>query len=231
MRTLRRLVIAAVVLVAVGVGADRLAVHVLEGKAADKLAASIGLAASPDVSIKGFPFLTQIASGGLDEIDASIDSYEATVPGGSTARLDDLELRLQDVEFTNGFSAAKARTATGTALIPYDQLLKAAASDQGSGARVTRLSDGGNGRMKVEVTRDDRTYSVLSTVEVTGTTIRVRAEKLPEAEGVSEDQIRSVTDFQQSITRLPRGVSLQDATPLPDGLQLAVGGTDVPVSG
>ncbi|MFE1952749.1 MULTISPECIES: LmeA family phospholipid-binding protein [Streptomyces] len=231
MRTLRRLVIAAVVLAAVGVGADRLAVHVLEGKAADKLATSIGLSATPDVSIKGFPFLTQIATGGLDEIDASIDTYEATVPGGSTARLDDLELRLRDVEFTNGFSAAKARTATGTALIPYDELLKAAASDPGSGARVTRLSDGGEGRMKVEVTRDGQTYAVLSRVEVTGTTLRVRAENPPEAEGVSEEQIRSVTDFEQSITRLPGGIALRDATPLPEGLRLTVGGTDIPVSG
>lgn len=231
MRTLRRLVIAAVVLLAVGVGADRLAVHVLEGKAADKLAASIGLSASPEVSIKGFPFLTQIAMGGLDELDASIASYEATVPGGSTARIDDLELSLKNVEFTNGFSAARARTATGTAVIPYDQLLKAAASDAGSGARVTRLSDGGDGRIEVEVTKDGRTYAVLSSVTVTQDTIRVRAEDLPQAEGVSEDQIRSVTDFQQSITRLPGGISLQQATPTPAGLRLTVGGNNIPVSG
>ncbi|MZD08793.1 LmeA family phospholipid-binding protein [Streptomyces sp. SID5785] len=231
MRTLRRLAIVAVVLAALLVGADRLAVHILEGKAADRLAASIGLSATPDVSIKGFPFLTQIATGDLDEIDASIDSYESTVPGGSTARIEGLELQLKNVEFSNSYTSATARTATGTALIPYDQLLRAAASDPDSGAKVTRLSDGGNGRIKVEVEADGQRSSVLSTVKVADDTIRVRAEKLPDTGGIPEDRVREITDFQQTITRLPGGVSLQNATPTPEGLRLTVGGTNVPITG
>ncbi|MEV7087822.1 DUF2993 domain-containing protein [Streptomyces sp. NPDC093085] len=230
------------VLGALAVGADRLAVHLAEGQAAEKLQSSAGLATTPEVSIKGFPFLTQIATGEVEEIDASIGSYEATVPGGGTGRIDQLELQLKSVEFTNSFTSATARSATGTALIPYSELLKAAPDGgQGDGAaraRITGLSDGGNGRIKAEVsavrpdTGKEETYTVLSTVEVSGDTIRVRADELPsEAAAVPEDQLRQVTDFQQTLTRLPGGISVQRAEPLPDGLRITVGGANVSLTG
>lgn len=60
MRALRILLIVVVVLGGLFVLADRLAVHFAEGEAADKLRTSENLASTPDVSIKGFPFLTQV---------------------------------------------------------------------------------------------------------------------------------------------------------------------------
>jgi hypothetical protein len=225
--------IVAVVLAAVAVGADRLAVHIVEGKAADRLAGSAGLASTPDVSIKGFPFLTQVVSGDLDEIDASISGYDSTVPGGATAHLEDLQLRLNNVRFSNSFSSATARTATGTALVPYAELVKAAPSNPDTGTKVTRISAGGGNRLKVEVAADGQTYTVLSTVEVDPkeNTIRVKAQDLPTNTGADESRLRAATDFQQTLTRLPGGVTLQSATPTPEGLNLTVGGTDVSLTG
>ena len=68
MRALRILVIVAVILGGLFVIADRVAVGFAEDEAAEQLKTSEGLAKTPDVSIKGFPFLTQVASGELDEV-------------------------------------------------------------------------------------------------------------------------------------------------------------------
>lgn len=61
MRGLRILLIVVVILGVLFVIVDRVAVHFAEGEAADKLKANEQLATTPDVDIKGFPFLTQVA--------------------------------------------------------------------------------------------------------------------------------------------------------------------------
>lgn len=57
-RSVRILLIVLVILGGLFVGADRLAVGFAEDEAAEKLRTSEGLSETPDVSIKGFPFLT-----------------------------------------------------------------------------------------------------------------------------------------------------------------------------
>ncbi|MRT44890.1 DUF2993 domain-containing protein, partial [Xylella fastidiosa subsp. multiplex] len=91
------------------------------------------LAATPDVSIKGFPFLTQVASGELDDVEVGIKDYEADTgnsgsSGPSTIRIDDLKAHMRGVTFSGDYSSATANSATGTATIAYDELLKAAKS-------------------------------------------------------------------------------------------------------
>ncbi|MGY0021317.1 LmeA family phospholipid-binding protein [Streptomyces sp. cg35] len=231
MRTLRRSLIVIAVLAAIFVGVDRLAVHLAEGQAVDKLRASNGFGESTQVSIKGFPFLTQAVAGDLDELDASVDHYESAMPGGATGRVENLELHLNGVEFTNGYSSAVARTATGTALVPYAELLHAAPA-QDNGVRIAGLSDGGKGRIKVELeTPDGGTSSIYSTVSVKDDTLRLHAETSPSTTtGLSEDELRKATDIQQSITRLPGGIRLTAAEPRTDGLRLTVGGSHVPLT-
>jgi hypothetical protein len=68
MRALRRLIIALVILCALFVAADRIAVGVADSQVASKLQTSRGLAQKPSVSIGGFPFLTQLIGGKLDDV-------------------------------------------------------------------------------------------------------------------------------------------------------------------
>jgi hypothetical protein len=134
MRGLRILLIVVVILGALFVVVDRVAVHFAEQEAASKVKTSENLASTPDVSIKGFPFLTQVASGELDDVELGVSQYEAPTgntagSGGATSiRIDDLKADMKDVKFSNGYSTATAASATGTASISYDQLLKAAKS-------------------------------------------------------------------------------------------------------
>ncbi|MEU9333793.1 DUF2993 domain-containing protein [Streptomyces sp. NPDC048290] len=243
MRALRILLIAVVILGGLFVGADRLAVYFAEDEAAGRVQSTEGLTRKPDVSIKGFPFLTQLAGGELDDVELGIATYQVPTGGGEQIRIDDLTANMKGVEFSGDFSSATAATATGSATIAYAELLKAARSEPteiapGITARVTGLSDGGDGKIKVAVEVEapvigTRDLSVLSTVRVDGDNVEVRTDSLPELAGVdlAESAIRQITDFQQVIDSLPGGVRLDRVQAAADGVEISVKGSDVRLAG
>ncbi|MFI0232353.1 DUF2993 domain-containing protein [Streptomyces sp. NPDC017086] len=245
MRALRVLLIVVVILGALFVVADRVAVHFAEGEAADRLKASENLASTPDVDIKGFPFLTQVAGGSLDDVEVGIASYQAdTGKPGRTIRIDDLKAGMKGVEFSGDYSSATAATATGTATIAYDELLKTAESEPtevapGVTARITGLSDGGNGKIKVAVQGAvsslgiKQTVSVLSSVSVVDNKVEVHADSLPSLAGaaIAEDRIRTITDFQQAVDRLPGGIVLDKVEAARNGVRITVKGSHVKLAG
>ncbi|MDN3266336.1 DUF2993 domain-containing protein [Streptomyces sp. DH-12] len=246
MRALRTLLVIAVILGGIFVAVDRVAVHVAEGEVADRLRATEGLASTPDVDITGFPFLTQVLGGSFDEVRVGISDYEAgTGEGSGTIRIADLRADLRGVEFSGDFGSAVADSATGTATLAYDELLKAAKAEPrqvapGITAEVVALSDGGNG--KIEVTLEATVFGkklpgpvpVLSSVTVVdGNTVRVRADALPVLGGVeaAESRVRRITDFEQSIDGLPGGIRLEKVQAAADGVDVTVTGTDVRLAG
>ncbi|MGW0575676.1 LmeA family phospholipid-binding protein [Streptomyces sp. NPDC002920] len=246
MRALRILLILVVVLGGLFVLADRLALHFAEGEVADKLKTSENLAATPDVSIKGFPFLTQVVGGSLDDVKVGIKDYEAqTGTGGQTIRIADLNADMKGVEFSGDYSSATAVSASGSATIAYSELLKTAKSEPtqvtpGVTARVVGLSDGGNGKIKVTVeatvlgTELPEPLSVLSTVTVVdGDVVRVHADSLPSFGGVqtAENQVRSITDFEQKIDDLPGGIKLDKVEAAKNGVEISVKGSNVRLAG
>ncbi|MER6158306.1 DUF2993 domain-containing protein [Streptomyces sp. NPDC001868] len=246
MRALRILVIVAVILGGLFVIADRVAVGFAEDEAAEQLKTSEGLASTPDVSIKGFPFLTQVASGELDDVEVGIQDYEAsTGKSDESIRIADLKASMRGVAFSSDFSSATAASATGTATIAYDELLKAAKSEPtgilpGVTAQVVGLSDGGKGKVKVDIKvtvealgqSKSTTYPVLSTVTVDGDTVKVHADNLPNlVVEAAEGQVRSITDFEQKIDELPGGIELDKVEAASDGVEITVRGSNVKLAG
>ena len=239
MRALRVLLIVVVILGVLFVVVDRVAVHFAEGQAADKLKTTENLASTPDVSIKGFPFLTQVASGELDDVEVGIKDYEAATGRGSKKiRIDDLQADMKGVRFSGDYSSATAADATGTATIAYDELLKAAKSEPtdigfGFKARVVGLSDGGNGKIKVTVSIAGQRIPVLSSVSVTNNKVQVHADSLPKLAGISllESRIRAITDFEQKIDGLPGGIRLEKVEAAQDGVDISVTGSGVRLVG
>ena len=65
-------IIALVIVVVLLVAADRIALLVAESQIADRVQKSQELSAHPHVSIKGFPFLTQVLGGRYHEVDVSV---------------------------------------------------------------------------------------------------------------------------------------------------------------
>ncbi|MFD8809949.1 DUF2993 domain-containing protein [Streptomyces sp. NPDC059627] len=245
MRALRTFLIVVVVLGILFVIVDRVAVHFAEGEAAGKLKTTENLASTPDVSIEGFPFLTQVASGTLDDVKVGIKDYDATTgTTGKTIRIEDLNADMKGVTFSGDYSSATAQTATGTALISYDELLKnaqTAPTDLGLGftGQVVGLGDGGNGKIKVTVdvkipgVSAHQKVTVLSTVAVKDNTVQVHADNLPKLAGVSlaEDRFRQASDFQQAIDQLPGGIKLDKVEAAKDGVEIAVKGSNVKLAG
>ncbi|MFJ6086574.1 DUF2993 domain-containing protein [Streptomyces sp. NPDC092369] len=246
MRALRILLIVVVILGGLFVIADRVALHFAQGEVADKLKTTENLSATPDVSIKGFPFLTQVASGELDDVEIGIKDYDADTgnsagDGPRTIRIDDLKAQMKGVDFSGDYSSATATNAAGTATIAYDELLKAAKSEPtqvftGVTAQVIGLSDGGNGKIKVDVKvsalGQSQTYPVLSTVTVAGDTVKVHADNLPKlVVDLADSRMRSITDFQQTIDQLPGGIKLDSVQAAKSGVEIAVKGSNVKLAG
>jgi hypothetical protein len=250
MRALRIILIVTVILGGLFVIADRVAVGFAENKAADRIKSTEGLASTPDVSIEGFPFLTQVVGGELDDVKIGIKDYEASTSGAGSAggtgtiRIDDLNAEMHGVAFNGDYSSATANSATGSASIGYAELLKTAKSQPtqvapGVTARVVGLSDGGNGKIKVAVevsiggTKVPQPVSVLSSVTVVGgNTVKVHADSLPKlGVDLAENRVRAITDFEQKIDKLPGGIQLDTVQAAANGVDISVKGSNVKLVG
>ncbi|MEU4154633.1 DUF2993 domain-containing protein [Streptomyces sp. NPDC026659] len=240
MRALRILIVLVVILGGLFVIADRVAVHFAQGEVADKVKARENLSQTPDVDIKGFPFLTQVAGGSLDDVEIGIKGFTTPAAGnGASIRIDDLRADMQDVRFSGDYSSATAARATGTATISYDELMKAAKTEPTDlgvfTAQVAGLSYGGDGKLKVafKVSVLPKPVYLKSSLAVEGDQLKITADGLPQlgALSIAESKIRSVTDFRQAIDRLPGGVKLDQVRATPDGLRITVKGTDVKLGG
>ncbi|OEJ26245.1 hypothetical protein BGM19_18105 [Streptomyces agglomeratus] len=232
MRALRILLVVAVILGGIFVIVDRLAVNYAESEVAKRVQTRQGLTGEPDVAIKGFPFLTQVAAKHLDQVDVTVEGVEASAEG-RRVRISEMTAELHDVRVSgsfSGFSGATADLATGTARISYEDLSRASESG-------FPVAYGGNDKVKVtgsvEILGRKITRSVLSSVSVIdGSTIRVRADEVP-GEGLPgiEQQVREKTDFDRQISGLPDGLNLKKADATKDGLEISVAGTNVGLAG
>ncbi|MFD4941778.1 DUF2993 domain-containing protein [Streptomyces sp. NPDC058239] len=229
MRALRILLVTVVVLGGIFVAVDRAAVYFAESEVEGRVQVTGATIGSTDVSIKGFPFLTQVAGDQLDEVDVEITGIE-TDANGRKIRISRMNAALHEVKLADGYSSATAARATGTAVISYEDLTKAASDG-------VVVEYGGNGKVKVTGTVDvlgsPLSRSVLSTVTlVDGHTIKVHADKVP-GEGIPglEGLVREKTDFEREVGGLPSGLKLQKIQPTADGLEISVTGTDIQLAG
>ncbi|MFF3753882.1 DUF2993 domain-containing protein [Streptomyces sp. NPDC002018] len=249
MRALRILLILVVVFGGLFVAADRAAVYFAEGQVADRIRSSQGLSSEPQVSIKGFPFLTQVVGSSLDEVDISLGGVNATADGHQVA-VTEVRAELRDVTFDSSFSQATASRAAGSARISYADLAKSAPKGASVGyAGADRAAKGQvklSGRLAdvlegagidmpstVRALLDGQTVTAYSTVSLEGgDTVRLRAETLPElpVPGLN-DQVRDVVDYDLKIDGLPSTIKLDKVTASESGLQFSGSGTDVSLAG
>ena len=117
---MRKLLIGVIILAVLLVAADRISVAVAENQISNRLTSAYGLAGKPGVTITGFPFLTQVATGDYQQIDVSASQ----VPVGGTV-LHHLNVRLTGVHATvsqvlgNGSSMVTADRAAGSAMVGF----------------------------------------------------------------------------------------------------------------
>lgn len=249
MRALRILLIITVVLGGIFVAVDRIAVNMAESQAADKIKSSQGLTSTPEISIKGFPFLTQVMGKELDEVDVSLAGITATA-GGHSVNVTEVEAELRSVKIDSSYSSAVADRADGSARISYADLTKAA--PKGATVGYAGPERAANGQVKVtgsfldllqgagiripgtfEGLLQGRTVSAYSTVSLKGgSTVQLKAESLPKLPLPGfEAKLRKVIDYDLKIEGMPSTIKLDKVQATDAGLRFSGRGTNVSLAG
>lgn len=239
MRAARRLLITLVVLFGLFVAADRVAVAVAESQVAGKLQTQRQLAQKPGVDIEGFPFLTQLAGGKLD--DVRIHAVDMVLHGtsGDTVTLQTFDADLKGVKLENDYSTAVADTATGTATVSYADLSTALPSHP-------TIGYAGNGRVNVAATADVpgvgvKHFGATAKLVVAGGGTAVGLADVSGVSGLSglpgiggqlvTSLVAESLGLQLSLDGLPQGLTVTQVAPGPDGVSITVGGSGVSLNG
>ncbi|MEU6355287.1 DUF2993 domain-containing protein [Streptomyces sp. NPDC047072] len=163
-RWVKVLAITVVVLAVLFTAADRIAVHYAEQEAAQLAKEKYGYAnatdAHVDVSIGGFPFLTQVADRDFGDVTLTASTFyidTTTNAQGGYLHVDRLRLDLHDVQVTSLTArSAEANLATGTLTLSYKELSAVAGrlAAGGSALQVSQAagSNGQEARIKVSGT-------------------------------------------------------------------------------
>ncbi|MFC8451856.1 DUF2993 domain-containing protein [Kitasatospora sp. NPDC057223] len=207
------------------VGADRIAVGVAEGEVADQLVQHGVLSQRPQVSIEGFPFLTQALSMKLDDVRLSADGLMVG-DGRQQVALHAFTARLSGVAVSDSFNSATVASGTGEGLVTYADLSRIL--PEVSGARFA-LSYGGPGKVKASLgsvpVGEGTVHAKGNTVTADGFQLTGVAAML---NGVANQKLGP---FALSLKNLPAGLDLADAQPQPDGVRLTFRGTGLKLTG
>lgn len=218
---MRRLLVTLVVLVGLLAVTDRVAAAVAARAVADQVQAS-GELASADVSIGGFPFLTQALGGRYDSVsvvargvaagEVTVDRLDATLTGVSVP--------LSEV-LSGSVSEVPVASVRATALVAYDELARR------SGDRRLAVAPAGD-RLRVtgsvSVLGQTVTASALSTVRVEGGAIVVTAESYSVGDAAASEAISRVLggrfDLRIPVTGLPYGLQVSGVRVTSSGVEV-----------
>lgn len=230
---MKRLAVVAALLLVVVVIADRIAAGVAAGAIAARVQATTALPEEPDVTVRGFPFLTQALSGRYDRVD--ITARDA--PAGEMT-LTRLETTLRGVQVTlsqalsGEVDAVPVEAVEARALVSYDELA------QRSGARRLTLEPADGGRVRVtgqiDLPGESVSVTALSRVELSGGDILVTAESFEAGGGVEEavldEALAGRLDLKVPVTGLPFGLEVTGVSVEPEGVRVVAEARDTVLS-
>ncbi|MFP3714320.1 DUF2993 domain-containing protein [Puerhibacterium sp. TATVAM-FAB25] len=223
-----RALVALLVLAVLLVGADRVAAWFAGDAAAEALETGGEGVSGADVDVHGFPFLTQLAAGSLDDVTGTM---AAGTFGGY--ELSDVRFAASGLEPRPPFHAA---TAQADGVLAYESVRRAVADQVGADVDVS-AADGDAGVLAVAfpATVLGATVDVGATVVpgvADGTTVSLEVESvvvagarlsLDDLPGGLGDRLRQV----DVPLDLPEGVALRSVAVEPDGLRVGLAAQDV----
>jgi hypothetical protein len=199
--------------------ADRLAARVAGQVVADRIKASQHLTTTPEVTVDGFPFLTQLVRGTYDQVDASaVDINRGKVRASSLSlHLHGVHLKAADV-LSQSVKAISVDRADGTVVLSYADVN---ALVQPEGIKVTPAKNGslvvsGSVKLAGQTVKGSGTGSVAAVpagIQVTVSNIK--------AAGLSSSLtslLVSKLSFVIPTSSLPYGVSVQSVHAAADGV-------------
>lgn len=220
------LLITVVVLAALFTAADRVAVHYADKEITQLAKEKYGYANTTDghmdVSIEGFPFLTQAAAQSFDHVTLTAERFlidTTTNAQGGYLDVDRLHLDLRGVTVTSMTArSAEANTATGTLTLSYKELSGVLTRLAGNGGPLqVSQAPGSNGqaaRVKVSGTVDGAASNTTGTLLAQGTELSLTVP------GVERAEI-------SWRVGLPQGVGFEVARATEDGVEISLVGHQV----
>jgi len=208
------------VLVALLVGADRVAEHVAAGVLADRLQTELG--SRPTVEIDGFPFLTQAVGGSYQRlrVSAPVVRREGLSLRDFSATLTGVHVALGDA-LGGSLSAVPVDRLDAGALVAYDDLTQLA----GPGLRLAGDPNGVRVTGRVAALGRQVDVSAVSSVALAGDTLVVTAGRLT-VDGVAVTgplaaALRGRLDLRVPLPALPYGVRLASLVAGPQGITVS----------
>lgn len=223
MRRVTGTVLAVLLLVVLAVAVDRGSARVAERAVATRVAAAGGLAAAPDVDVRGRPFLTQAARGRYDDVVVRADGVQAGALRVSSlvAQLRGVDVPLRDV-VSGRVEQVPVDAVTARAVVRYADLAPLVA-DRGLG--VAPAGDG-LARVTARVTVAGRTLeaTAVSRPTLEGRALVLTAERFEVGSGIADAVLSralgSRLDFRVDVGELPYGLALTDLRAAGDGVVL-----------
>ena len=201
------------VLAALFVVLDRVAVAYAENQAAKQMQ-SQGFPAKPDVTIKGFPFLTQVAARRFNDVHISASD----VPAGPVKF--SFAADATDVLLNPGFQSGTISHVTGTGVIPFSSV----SSALGAGGSGLRISSVGGNNVKVSLNIAGFDVSMTGSVEQTGPdTVKVH---LNPPSGIPVP-LPIPSNFTIQIPKLPLHLTIQSVKVTSQGVVVHATGSNI----
>ncbi|GAA1896880.1 LmeA family phospholipid-binding protein [Asanoa iriomotensis] len=244
-RVLITLLVLLVVLGGVLVAGDRVAANFAEKKIAEQVSQQVAAqkvqSGPPEVSVGGFPFLTQVVAGEYEKITIGLPDVKGDVEG-NTVSLPRLDLVAHNVvasidTLRSGQGDIVAKTVDGSTTIGYDEVAKLINQPD------IELSER-EGKLwvtaPVQIPLVNQTFTVRGAAElsVEGRQIRIQLKEatadglpaVPLAQQVVENFIKN-TSIAFDLPVLPFKMELKQVSPTADGLAVTATATEVPLNG
>jgi LmeA-like phospholipid-binding len=223
---LRWTIIIVVVLLAILIGVDFAAKSYAEGQMASQIQQQ-GFPKKPDVTIEGFPFLTQVIGHDLQNVKlSSTDVKEGPITISS------INATMTGVHLNSSFNSGTIDHLTGIATITFAALSNAMSAQAGglgdlAGAGL-KLS--GAGPSEVKATLDLVIASGSATWRVTTPGNNKLNIHLVSSSGLPGDLLGAVSDMSITLPSLPLGLKIQSLKVTSTGIVGTIGGRNIPFS-
>ena len=222
----RRYVIALAIIVVLLVAIDFAARAVAENVMANKIEQQ-GLQHKPDVSIDGFPFLTQVASRDFGQVNlVAADQTEGPVT------ITSINATGRDIKLNSyAFSSGTIGSLSGTAVISFSSLgntLTQQVGPLGSLLNGAGLSLTAAGPHEVKASLNVLVVSGSATWRVSRLSDNRLDVRLVSSSGLPSSLLSSIQDITLQLPKLPLGLTIDSVQVSPAGVVGRVSGTNVP---
>lgn len=222
---LRNTIIVLVALLVVLVALDRAAVFFVQGKIASEIQDQ-GFPSKPDVTVHGFPFLTQVISRHFEDVQIS----SKPVQEGPVV-IQSINAEMSDVRMNSGYSAGTVGHLSGHGVITFGSLSNALGSVVG-GDLSSLIGNAGltlkpAGKHEVKASIDMLVASGSATWRITRVNGREINVRLVSSNGLPAQLLDSVRNITVPVPQLPLGMKIQSVIVTPSGISIRVTGNNV----